>query len=62
LRRTVASSWSSTMFFLESTFKDQINPKRQTAFPIIGARGRRNSVPVDLASLTLAEPDAETSS
>ena len=23
-------------FFLESTFKDQINPKWQTAFPLIG--------------------------
>ncbi len=26
-----------TTFVLESTFKDQINPKRQTAFPLIGA-------------------------
>ena len=25
--------------YLESTFKDQINPKRQTAFPLMGTAG-----------------------
>ena len=28
--------------FLESTFKDQINPKRQTAFPLTRIGDRRN--------------------
>ncbi len=48
----------SNTFFLESTFKDQIDPKRQTAGPAEGG-----SPELDLASLGLspkAEPDAET--
>jgi hypothetical protein len=49
---------SDPSFFLESTFKDQINPKRQTAGPPEGG-----SPELDLASFGLspkAEPDAET--
>ena len=50
--------FATHFFFLESTFKDQINPTRQTAGPCEGG-----SPELDLASFGLspkAEPDAET--